>query len=142
MMRRDTSPISRRRHAPHPPSAASATTKTRYPAKSFTRKLIRVVIGDGSGTAFDRSLFDRHFFLPFQRHHLDGRVSHFGEKAVDDGAVEEDVEARARGLAEDDVRDPFAAREVDERVGHLPRLQLNYFCAEVFGEPDVLPERR
>ena len=50
---------------------------------------------------------------------LDGDVADFGEEAVEDGAAEEDVEAGARGLAEDDVGDAFLLGKADEAVGDV-----------------------
>ncbi len=52
------------------------------------------------------------------RYYLDGYVADFGEEAIENRAAEQDVEARARRLTEDDVSDALLLGEGDERVGY------------------------
>ncbi len=49
------------------------------------------------------------------RHHLHGGVAHFVQKIEDDGAAQEQVEARTGRLPEDDVRDRLTFGEGDQR---------------------------
>src|SRR5579863_1927674 len=81
-------------------------------------------------------------FLPgwLERHDLDGGVAHFVEEAVDDGAVEEDVPACARRLAEDHVGDVLLAGKFDQSVGDFLVLQDDDVRAEVAGHAFVFLE--
>lgn len=64
---------------------------------------------------------------------LDGDVADFVEKAVEDGAAEEDVPTGADGLAEDDVGDGLLLGEADEGVGDVFVFEDDDFCAEFAG---------
>src|SRR5262245_2303720 len=78
--------------------------------------------------------------MPFQRHDLHRRVARLIQKAVDDRATKQDVQARTRRLAENDVRDALAPGEVDQRVGDVRAPQFYNLGAEFLGETQALRE--
>src|SRR6266542_352619 len=77
----------------------------------------------------------------FQRHDLHRRVARLIQEAVNDRAAKQDVPARTRRLAEDDVRDALAPGEINQRVGDVGALQLDHLGAEFLGETQALRER-
>src|SRR5437868_13390708 len=88
-------------------------------------------------------LLDFLFLLAgFKRHDLNRRGAHLGQETVDDGPVQQHVPARAGRLAEDDVSYPFAPGEVNERVRHAQRLELDHLGPQLFGETNILRQRR
>src|SRR5262249_57925507 len=76
-----------------------------------------------------------------ERHYLHGGIAHGAQEAIDRRAAPEDLPARARALAEDHVRDPFALRERDQALGRTLRLHADDGRAEALGELDVLLQR-
>src|SRR6185295_12147238 len=129
MMRRDTFPMSCRRHALHPPSTISAAIKTAYPVKSFDLRFI----------SFDRLAMIVVCLI--DRDHLHRGVAHFIKKAVDDRPVPQNVPTRTRRLSEDDVRDPLTSCEVDQSISHLASLQFHDICSELASKLNVLLKR-
>src|SRR6478672_11418415 len=71
------------------------------------------------------------------RDDLHGDVAHFGEEAIEYRAAEKDVEARAHGLSEDDVRDALLLRKADQRVGDILFIQGDDLCAKVLGHAAI-----
>ena len=55
------------------------------------------------------------------RHHLHRGIGYRGEEAVENGSMPQQLPARARGLAEDDVGDALALREGNQPIGGLAR---------------------
>src|SRR5262245_52554275 len=126
MMRRDTSPSSRRLKALHTPSPTSAAMKMRKLSRSLLRRFI---------------LLTPARVGPFQRHDLHRRVAHFVQEAVDDRAAQQNVPTRTRRLAEHHVSDALAPGEIDQRVGDVGALQFYYLRAEFLSETQALRER-
>src|SRR3954452_24583349 len=74
-------------------------------------------------------------------HDLNRRVAHLAKKAVDDRAMEQQVPARTRELAEDDVRDALALCELDKGVGDARAGQPDDSRAELFRKKNVVRQR-
>src|ERR1051326_8645145 len=121
MMRRDTFPMSCSRQALHAPSTTSAAINTPYPMSSLALRLISIRV----------NLWD----------HLHRRVAHFVEKTIDYRPVQQDVPTRARRLSKDHVRDAFATRKIDQRIGDVSRFEFHNARAELLRKLNVLLER-
>src|SRR5262249_50333175 len=111
MMPWDPPPNSRRRQALHTPSATSAAMKIRKLSRSLLRRFMPFHFPLKSARWLPRGALAR--ITPFQRHDLHRRVAHFVQEAVDDRASQQDVPARTRRLAENDMRDAFAPGEIN-----------------------------
>src|ERR1051326_2069644 len=121
MMRRDTFPMSCSRQALHAPSTTSAAINTPYPMSSLALRLISIRV----------NLWD----------HLHRRVAHFVEKTIDYRTVQQHVPTRARRLSKDHVRNAFATRKIDQRIGNVPPFELHNPRAELLRKLNVLLER-
>src|SRR5262245_54986563 len=75
---------------------------------------------------------------PLQWHDLHRRVAHLVQETVDDRAAQQDVPARTRRLAEDDVSDALAPGEINQPVGDVGPLQFVNLRSELLGEAQAL----
>src|SRR5437773_9330692 len=132
MMRPDTALIWLSVRALHAPRTPRASTKPAYPRSSLVRSFIEALP--------TRPIVVRHLVVT-HRYDLHRRITHVAQESIDDGTVQGEIPTRPGGLAENDVRDPFSLRKLDEQVGDARALQLHHLGAELLREADVVGER-
>src|SRR5262245_33070789 len=134
MMRRDTLPMSCKRHALHAPRRTRAAINTAYPVSSFALSPMRT-----------QHLL-RNLVVTVRRQiewdHLNRRVTHFVEKTIDNRPMQQNVPTRTRCLSEDHVRDPFSTRKIDQRIRDATGLEFDHTGSQVTCELDVFLKRR
>src|SRR5690349_5036038 len=134
MIRRETLPMSCKRHALHAARRTRAAMNTAYPVSSFAL----------SPMFFTRASF--RDLMPailrdFKWHHVHRRIANFVKKTVYDRAMQQDVPTRSRRLPEDDLRDAFTPREIDQRIRNAKRFEFDYSRSQLPRETDVFLER-
>ena len=100
--------------------------KTPYPSSSSSQELIRLYPCLSVAPAFQLW------------HYLHGGVTNFIKKTIDHRTVQQDVPTRTRSLTEYHVRDPFATREINQRIRNVARLQFHHARTELLCELNVL----
>src|SRR6266542_5485122 len=63
------------------------------------------------------------------------------EKTVNDRAMQKNVPARPRRLAEHDMSNAFAPRKIDQRICYSSGLQFDDFCSEFLTKTNILLKR-